>query len=553
MLNKREPTEAKSRGGVVNFIKQIVYIITIILTITYIVYRIGFTLPTQLGALGLILSIIILVLEIWEALDFFAYYLNILSVNKKSPKTPKISNTKLYDDVDVLIATLNESESLLRNTIESCKKMKYPDKSKVHIYVCDDGSRANIKVLADELGVNYITRHTNEDAKAGNYNHALKKITSPFVATFDADMVPTENFLLKTVPFLIEDEKIGFVQLPQSFKNPDIFQTRFGLSKKIPFEQDYFYHSIQIAKNATNSAIYCGTNTVFRRKALDDAKGFAKNTISEDIATGMQIESKGYKGVALNDVEAYGLAVEDVTGFIKQRSRWARGCIQIFKNHKIIRNSGLRFRQKIEYLSCISYWFFGLKRMLYMIAPLLFSIFGIIIVDCDLKTFIAIWLPTYLLKRFVIDISEHNKRSATWNKIYETILTPALCKEVLKEFFGFGSTKFEVTPKYGASKNMTNTHKKLFLSHLILLALSIVGFIMSIFKIYSQGITVYIISFIWLISNIYYLTASIIFDLSKKNNKKIAEKFQPNEIKKYGRLSSLLIFFKIFGNKMEEK
>lgn len=546
MSNKREPTEETYKRRENNVIKQIIYIITIILTVIYIVYRIGFTLPTQLGAVGLILSIIILALEIWEALDFFVYYVNILSVNKKNQKTPKISNKKLYEDVDVLIATLNESESLIRNTIESCKNMDYPDKSKVHIYVCDDGCRANIKKLADELEVNYITRNTNEDAKAGNYNHALKKITSPFVATFDADMVPTKKFLLKTVPFLIEDEKIGFVQLPQSFKNPDIFQVRFGLSKKIPFEQDYFYHSIQIAKNATNSAIYCGTNTVFRRKALDDANGFAKNTISEDIATGMQVESKGYKGLALNDVEAYGLAVEDLTGFIKQRSRWARGCIQIFKNHKIIRNSGLKFRQKIEYLSCISYWFFGLKRMLYMIAPLLFSIFGIIIVDCDLKTFIVIWLPTYLLKRFVIDLSEHNKRSATWNKIYETILTPVLCKEVLKEFLGFGSTKFEVTPKYGASKKMTGTHKKLFITHLVLLLLSIIGFIMSIFKIYSQGITIYIISFIWLISNIYYLTASVIFDLSKKNSKKIKEDFQPNEVKKYGRLSSMLIFFCVF-------
>lgn len=543
MSNKRAKRMKENNKGLGNPIKQIVYAFTIILTFIYITYRICFTLPLHLGAVGLVCSIIVLLLEIWESADFFIYYVNILSVNKSSPKVPVITDMNVFPEVDVLIATINEGENLLRNTIEACKNMNYPDKSKVHIYVCDDGNRANIKNLAENLNVNYITRISNNDAKAGNYNHALQIIKSPLIATFDADMAPTENFLMKTVPFFVKEDNIGFIQLPQSFINPDIFQFRFGLSKKIPFEQDYFYHSIQIAKNATNSAIYCGTNTVFSRKALDDVKGFAKNTISEDIATGMQVESKGYKCLALDDVEAYGIAVDDVTGLVKQRSRWARGCIQIFKKFKIIGNKGLSARQKLEYLSCISYWFFGVKRMLYMLAPLLFSIFGIIIIDCDLKTFIAIWLPTYLIKRFVIDISEHNKRSATWNKIYETILTPVLAKEALKELFGFGSTKFEVTPKYSPAKKMTKTHKRLLTSHFILWTLSIIGLIMSVIKIFSQGFIVYIFSFVWLISNIFYLTTAIIFDL--KNKSKMPKDFEPNKVKGFGRLSCLSIFLGI--------
>ena len=54
-------------------------------------------------------------------------------------------------------------------------------------------------------------------------------------------------------------------------------------------------------------------------------------TLSEDIATGMLIESKGYKCIAINDIEAYGLSTNDVDAFVKQRSRWARGCIQMLK------------------------------------------------------------------------------------------------------------------------------------------------------------------------------------------------------------------------------
>ena len=525
-----------------NLFKFIFYTLTILLTFTYIIYRIFFTIPTTLGIIALISSILVLFIEIWESLDFFAYYLNILCVKKTSPKIPDLSNITQYPDIDVLIATINEHESLLKNTITACKNMSYPDKSKIHIYICDDGNRANIKKLAENLGVNYLSRITNKNAKAGNYNHALNHITSPFVATFDADMAPTPNFLLTTLPFFFTGtDEIGFVQLPQSFNNPDIFQLRFKLENKIPFEQDYFYHSIQIAKNATNSAIYCGTNALFSRKALNSCNGFATGTISEDIATGMMIESKGYKCFALNNVEAYGTAVNDLSGFVKQRSRWARGCIQILKKYNILKNKGLSFKQKIEYLSCISYWFFGVRRMVYLLTPLLFSIFGVIIVDCNLTTFISIWLPTYILKRFTLDIFEGNKRSSTWNKIYETILTPVLCKEVLKEFFGFGNTKFEVTPKSSQNLKMSKTNKQLLISHLVLLILNILGLIMCLFRIKTSGITVYILSLLWIISNIFYLTISVIFDSRVKCT--ASANFIPNKISVYKKLSVLDIFF----------
>ena len=118
----------------------------------------------------------------------------------------------------------------------------------------------------------------------------------------------------------------------------------------------------------------------------------------------MIIESKGYKGIALNKIGAYGICVNDFSAFAKQRTRWARGCIQMLKKYKILTIKGLSIRQKLEYMSCVSYWFFGIRRLIYLLAPLLFSIFGIIVVDCNLLTFISIWLPTYVLKRFGLDI-----------------------------------------------------------------------------------------------------------------------------------------------------
>ena len=81
MSNKRAKRKKENNMGLGNPIKQIVYAFTIILTFIYIAYRICFTLPLHLGAIGLICSIIVLLLEIWESADFFIYYINIFSVN----------------------------------------------------------------------------------------------------------------------------------------------------------------------------------------------------------------------------------------------------------------------------------------------------------------------------------------------------------------------------------------------------------------------------------------------------------------------------------------
>lgn len=522
------------------FFKFLICSLSILLTLVYIIYRIFFTIPTTLGFVSIFFAVLVLFIEIWESIDFFTYCINILFMNKISPKIPSMDIIKEIPDIDVFIATVDENQNVLSRTIQACKDMEYPDKNKVHIYICDDGDRLEIENLAKNFNVNYLCRSSRKDAKAGNYNNALSKTTSPFIATFDADMAPTKDFLLCTLPFHYEQKDVGFVQLPQSFVNPDIFQYRFRLDKKIPFEQEYFYHSIQIAKNKTNSVVYCGTNALFSRKALEEANGFAVNTLTEDIATGMLIEAKGYKGIAIDKVGAYGICVNDFTNFAKQRSRWARGCVQMAKNYKILRTKGLSFRQKLEYLSCVSYWFFGIRRLIFLLAPLLFSIFGIIIVDCDLPVFISVWLPGYLLKRFCLDFIENKKRSSTWNKIYETILTPVLAFKVLAEFIGLKKKRFEVTNKSISSYSMSNSNKRVFAFHLVLFILNIIGFAMCFARIYDTNIYNYILSFVWTLSNIFYLFVAIIFDIKfKKYNYK---NFTPNKIQKYRSISIFSIF-----------
>ena len=504
--------------------KVLVYTLALVSTFVYIGYRLIYTVPFGLRPVDVIFGVLVILLEIIESIDFVIYFFNTLILSKKSPKTPKIKIEK-WPDVDVFIATINESEELLSQTIAACLSMEYP--GKMHVFVCDDGKRDNIAGLAKKMKVGYITRKGHYAAKAGNYNHALSETKSELIATFDADMRPTKDFLIKTVPFFVKYEDVGFVQTPQSFDNPDIFQARLGA--KMPFEQDYFYHHVQMARNNNNSTILCGTNCVVSREALNEVDGYAEKSIAEDVATGMLIEAAGYRGIAISDVLAHGIAVDNLTGFLKQRSRWGRGCLQTLKNYGIFRQKGLSFRQKVDYFTSINYWLFSIKRFAFLILPLLFAFFGIVVVKCDLAVFIPIFLIQYVFKKFIIDLLEGRKRSSTWSKIQELTLVPLMMFEIVREIFGFGSMKFEVTDKKSRS-NKGAIDRKMLLYHTTLFALSGFGLGLAVYKANAIGIENYVLPLMWLTANVLYMFVVILFDVRKNRT---PSDFRPNAVEKY--------------------
>ncbi|MCH5139103.1 glycosyltransferase, partial [Clostridiaceae bacterium UIB06] len=273
-------------------IKAIVLAIFFVSYVIYLYWRAVYTIPFTLGYVSIIAGILLFIAEFVGFIEAAIFYITLWNIN--TPTTPSIE-TKDFPDIDVFIATYNEPKELLYKTIVGCKNMKYPDKNRVHIYICDDGNRNEIRELCKEMSVGYITRTDNTHAKAGNLNNALRKTNSPYIVTFDADMIPMHDFLMKTIPFFLTEESIGFVQVPQNFYNPDPFQYNLFLENNIPNEQNLFSRLIQAGKSRFNAIIYAGSNTVISRQALEDIGGLALGTITEDFATGMLIQSKGYK------------------------------------------------------------------------------------------------------------------------------------------------------------------------------------------------------------------------------------------------------------------
>lgn len=514
---------------------------TIITTFIYLLWRIFFTLPYGYGTFAILFGWILLLSEIFGMVEQIIHFRNMTELIY--PKKPDITGIT-YPSVDVFIATYNEPVELLYKSVNACVNMQYPDKDKVAIYLCDDGNRTEVFQLAEKFHINYLAREDHTGAKAGNLNNALAHSSGDLIVTFDADMIPMHTFLLECVPYFMPDlkrakeierfegakarknriGKTGFVQSPQSFYNLDLFQYNLYSENRIPNEQDYFYRDIQLAKNKTNSVIYGGSNTMIAREALEETGGFVTNVITEDFATGMLIQSKGYQCYAIDKVLASGLSPEDIENLVKQRRRWARGCIQTGRKLNIVRQKGLNFKQKLSYLVSIAYWYDSIKRFIYVLAPILYSVFGITVFVANPLELLVFWLPMYWFNSITIRNLSGNLRTLEWTNIYETIMFPLLLKDVCLEIMGISQTKFAVTRK-GSSEDNLMFQFKIAIPHVILTGLTVIGTVKTVYIVFATGNVGISFLLFWLIMNLYNLTMALFFMFGRKTFRK-SERFQ---------------------------
>lgn len=498
--------------------KRDIWFITAILTSSvYLIWRIFFTIPWEEGILQAVAGIALALAETVTSAGMME-----LMISRMKSSGCKISlpsaDREDFPDVDVLIATHNESEKLLYKTINACTFLEYPDPSKVHLYVCDDGNREEIRKLAEHLGAAYLGLPENKHAKSGNYNNALSKTASPLIATFDADMIPRRKFLIKTVPyFLIPDKRIGLVQTPQSFYNQDLFQFNLFSEKDIPNEQDFFSREINIMRNATNTAAYTGSNTVILRKALEEIGGFPYDTVTEDFEVSLRLQKAGYITYATSEVLAAGLSTTTVSSMIGQRVRWARGVIQSIQNTNAIFTRHLSGAARLSYLNAYLYWWSFLCRMIFILAPVCFSLFDLQLVECGFWELLLFWLPSHLSYRVAMGYLSTNIRNMRWSQIIDTILAPYLVLPVFMESIGIHQKKFKVTDK--KKKKEKTASAPYLIPHGILILLTAASVIRFVRGKYGMALVYSSVILFWLGYNLTALLYAAFFMLGRESRR----------------------------------
>ena len=106
----------------------------------YLIWRIFFTIPWSAGFFQAAAGIVLVLAETVTTLGVTELMIGRMKSTGCEIPFPDVPSES-FPDVDVFIATHNESAGLLYKTINACTFLEYPEKDKVHIYVCDDGNR----------------------------------------------------------------------------------------------------------------------------------------------------------------------------------------------------------------------------------------------------------------------------------------------------------------------------------------------------------------------------------------------------------------------------
>jgi len=409
----------------------------------YLVYRALFTLNLE-GAYATVVSLMLYGAELFGGISLALYFLQVWDTSEPPELEPLEDVT-----IDVLVPTYNEDVDLLRGTLKACADMELPHNT----YVLDDGKRDEVRQLAKDLGVRYITRENNLHAKAGNLNHALEQTEGDFVVIFDADHVPEPHFLRRTVGYF-RNEKLAMVQTPHAFYNFDTFQGSFDGDKDRFWEEgQLFYNVIQSGKNALDSVIFAGSAAMFRREALRDVGYIAVETITEDMHTGIRLSMAGWKTMYISERLIAGQAAADVTTFHSQRLRWAEGNLSILFYDNPLTARGLNLRQRLSYFASIMHWGGGFARLGLYLTPIMMLFSGVSPVT-EFTWHLGLILFLYLFM-IAATIKAVSKGFASFREIglFGMANFWTQTKAAWRAMFGRGRQKFVVTAKRGGQED----------------------------------------------------------------------------------------------------
>lgn len=447
-----------------NEVVRIVFLlIAAFLSVDYFYWRTFYTLAYY-DPISFTCAILLYFAELYGFIVYaLSIFVNIEPLDRQPEPLPE--NRDEWPTVDIMVPSYNEAPELLEITLLSALNVNYP-KNKFKVYLLDDGGtdqrcqspkpevaaasqarRAALQKLCADCGAIYVTRKLNLHAKAGNINNGLQRSDGELVLILDADHVPSRDILENTTGLFLKDPKLFLVQTPHFFTNPDPIEKNLDTFSRMPSENEMFYKVIQKGLDFWNSAFFCGSAAVLRRSCLKEVGGIAGDTITEDAETALTLHSKGYNSAYIERPMIAGLSPETLGGFIGQRIRWAQGMVQIFllKNPLLI--PGLTLPQRLCYFSSCFFWFFGYARIVFILAPFAFLIFGLKIYNTNFFDFAAFALPHLFTVFLVSDFLFGKVRWSFVSELYELIQAVYTLPAIAKVFLNPRAPTFNVTAK----------------------------------------------------------------------------------------------------------
>src|SRR4029079_13169948 len=270
------------------------------------------------------------VLIILAVYGWHRYYLVYLYLRNRGNE-PKVAAALSPQPVVTIQLPLYNEMYVADRLIASVCAIEYP-RELLEIQVLDDSTdetrgiaeAAVRRFAAEGVDIKYLHRTDRTGYKAGALEAGLKQARGEFIAIFDADFLPSSEFLTRIMP-QFADPKIGMVQARWGHINED-----YSLLTKIQaiLLDGHFVLEHGGRYRAGRFFNFNGTAGVWRASAIADAGGWQHDTLTEDLDLSYRAQLRGWRFVFLSDLIAPAEVPVEMNAFKSQQHRWAKGSIQ---------------------------------------------------------------------------------------------------------------------------------------------------------------------------------------------------------------------------------
>ena len=259
------------------------------------------------------------------------YLVYLYTKYRRAAPVPRCVN----DDVDaprvtVQLPIYNEMYVVDR-LIDAVANLSHP-RDRLEIQVLDDSTdetrhvakQAVARWAAQGVSIRYLHRAVRTGYKAGALAEGLRTATGEFIAIFDADFIPSADFLMRALP-AFRDRDVGMVQTRWGHVNRD-----YSLLTQV---EALLLDAHFVLEHGARSRGRCffnfnGTAGIWRRQAINDAGGWQHDTLTEDLDLSYRAQLAGWRFVFLPEVIAPAEVPVEMNSFKIQQHRWAKGSIQ---------------------------------------------------------------------------------------------------------------------------------------------------------------------------------------------------------------------------------
>jgi cellulose synthase/poly-beta-1,6-N-acetylglucosamine synthase-like glycosyltransferase len=176
--------------------------------------------------------------------------------------------------------------------------------------------------------IEYHHRAERAGYKAGALAAGLAAAPGEFVALFDADFVPTPDFLRRLIPEFTGHPRLGMVQARWGHLNPE----QNMVTRAMMLAVDTYFTVDQAARSGAGLFMnFNGSAGILRRACIEDAGGWQYDTLVEDMDLSYRAQLKDWRIKYRSDVVVPGELPVSIITFKQQQYRWAKGAAQVVR------------------------------------------------------------------------------------------------------------------------------------------------------------------------------------------------------------------------------